>query len=632
MFKSTMFAAFCFCTAHLTFGQGYYNQSPEFLKANSVWAFQKKTGLDFRNGAPIPISSAITSGTIADEGAASVCDPNTGQLLFYSNGTNVWNKNGAIMPNGTGLLSGYSTAQGVCIVPVINEPGRYYVFSLYGASNPTYPVMNTSSGFASLSYSIVDMSLDGGSGDIVPAQKNIKLSSDSLSEAMIAIPGNNCDIWLVVHKLIDPVFLAFHITASGIDTIPVISETGAAIKGKGSFLNPYAYKISCMAVSPDRSRIGITSAPGIFLGPPPTELCGALVCKFNSQDGKVSDAIKITESIVYGVAFSPDNTRIYLGGAGLPQFDISNHDSLAIVNSRVNIAGSSLDTYLRLYRDTLYCMENTPGTNPPQLPAIHIIAQPNKAGLACDYKPRAILFNTDTTAQPHLSLPNEVVFPMPGETFHSLLLDTLVCVNQIRLQAPDEHIEYTWEDGTRDQGRTVTVPGKYWVWSKGSCHDRIDTFVIDGGIEKPVIRINEFELSTLQQYTRYQWMYNGEIVPGATSSKYNVEKNGNYQVIGTNEKGCIDTSDIYVVNNVSVTDPGKITTARIFPNPAQDHIFIQSPIPLSVSIYDIHGKLCMRMYNPEHMSTAGLANGLYLLMLHNEKGEQLQAERLIINK
>ncbi len=49
---------------------------------NNVWIFGPELGLDFNGTSPSTIKSKI----IATEGCASISDPTTGRLLFYSNG------------------------------------------------------------------------------------------------------------------------------------------------------------------------------------------------------------------------------------------------------------------------------------------------------------------------------------------------------------------------------------------------------------------------------------------------------------------------------------------------------------------------------------------------------------------
>src|SRR5687768_1932810 len=76
-------------------------------KEANIWFFGTNAGLDFNSGSPV----AITGGMInTHEGCASVCDAN-GDLLFYSDGITVWNKNHQVMPNGSGLSGDYSSTQ-----------------------------------------------------------------------------------------------------------------------------------------------------------------------------------------------------------------------------------------------------------------------------------------------------------------------------------------------------------------------------------------------------------------------------------------------------------------------------------------------------------------------------------------
>src|SRR5687768_9885609 len=66
---------------------------------NNVWTFGYNNGLDFSTSPP----TFFQNNSEALEGAASVAD-GAGNLLFYSNGNNVWDATGAVMPNGSGIL------------------------------------------------------------------------------------------------------------------------------------------------------------------------------------------------------------------------------------------------------------------------------------------------------------------------------------------------------------------------------------------------------------------------------------------------------------------------------------------------------------------------------------------------
>ena len=121
----------------------------------------------------------------ASEGSSSIADSCTGDLLFYTEGINVWNKNNSIMPNGSGLMGGISSIQPAIIIPSRSNANQYYVFTT-----------NHTTGFR---YSIVDMSLAGGLGDVLTGSKNTLLDA-STSEGVTATMHSNCkDIWVVSH-------------------------------------------------------------------------------------------------------------------------------------------------------------------------------------------------------------------------------------------------------------------------------------------------------------------------------------------------------------------------------------------------------------------------------------------------
>src|SRR6266550_241170 len=71
------------------------------------WFFGIKAGLNFSGGSPIALTTGALSTT---EGCSAISDAQ-GNLLFYTNGVSVWNKNNDVMPNGTGLDGDISTSQ-----------------------------------------------------------------------------------------------------------------------------------------------------------------------------------------------------------------------------------------------------------------------------------------------------------------------------------------------------------------------------------------------------------------------------------------------------------------------------------------------------------------------------------------
>jgi hypothetical protein len=207
----------------------------------NVWAFGDSAGLDFNNTPP----SAIKTGISGWEGTASICDQE-GKLLFYTEGTTVWDRNHQPMPNGADLIGlsrniTYSTTQGALIVPIPGKPHLYYVFSL----------ACTESGdlFGNLYYSIVDMSLNNGKGDVI-SNTGATLLDKGLGEQMTAIRGDNCNIWLVVASRLPGEIRSYSITFDGIDTIPVVSPI-IVRGGRGTLYGS-------VAVSPNRKKIAFS--------------------------------------------------------------------------------------------------------------------------------------------------------------------------------------------------------------------------------------------------------------------------------------------------------------------------------------------------------------------------------------
>ncbi len=482
-----LFSMFFLYSAHLV--AQYYNQRQEFLNANANWTFGDNFGLSFTNGGPTIFQSGIST----FEGCASVSSTTTGELLFYAAGEGgVWNRNHQHMPNGSTLLGNTqgSTTQGVVIVPFIDSPGKYYVFTLDPIGTDQQ-----------LFYSIVDMDEDGGLGDVDPNRMDILLDADSLSEAMIAIPGNNCDVWLLVHTARDPIFKAYHITRNGVNPNPVISTTGQQKQGRGPlytatitiwlFGTPLqftievqtgAYLMGGMAVSPDRSMLTIASyVPACMVGVG-TPWNGLLLAKFDPATGQVSDAIEVENDLQsYHSIFSPDNSKLYTceynvitGNNDLLQFDVTSYDSLAIASSRQFIASMpsvSEGNYFKLYNDTIYITEE-------YIPYLHRINQPNLSGTTCQYEDSAIdlMHNSDLI----MALPADVVFPLPPDTAFAKVLDTLICDDQggITVYAPPGYTSYLWNDGATDSTRILTTTGVYTVLGMDFCDYRMDSFVV----------------------------------------------------------------------------------------------------------------------------------------------------------
>ena len=114
---------------------------------NSHWYFGDKAGLKFNKETLTPSVMSNNYLMETNGGSASISD-NDGNLLFYTDGITVWNRNHEVMPNGTGLFGSSTVSQSVIIVP--KEDDQFYIFSNQAHDLDSH----------GLSYSIVNMTGD----------------------------------------------------------------------------------------------------------------------------------------------------------------------------------------------------------------------------------------------------------------------------------------------------------------------------------------------------------------------------------------------------------------------------------------------------------------------------------------
>jgi large repetitive protein len=345
-------------------------------KQGNIWYFAEYSGLDFTTGTPVPISNGQIHSISPSysEGCSSICD-SSGNLLFYATPTSIWNRNHNLMPNGTGLLGGLSSTQGVLIIPKPTSSDLFYVFTLDEFQN------NLNNG---LRYSIVDMCLDNTMGDVISTSKNILLLDETGEKMAATYHSNGTDIWLVTRKHFTNEFYSYLITENGISN-PVVTSIG--------WSNPNAATYNAfgqMKISPDGSKISFAVGnqnPFILQ-----------LFDFNNETGTISNLIDLPTGgnyPPYGVSFSPDNSKLYVVGlapTGLAQFDLSSGNSDTIINSIFHVpltTGPTLSLGIQLANNgKIYLCQSG---------EIGVINHPNLSGSSCDFISNAISSNSSYT-------------------------------------------------------------------------------------------------------------------------------------------------------------------------------------------------------------------------------------------
>ncbi len=428
-----------------------------------VWCFGANVGFDFNSGVPVTFATGMLWGFPA----ASVSDEQ-GKLLFYTNGDTIWNRQHQIMPNGHGLVvdpllpappaffNQYVNPDGaVMIVPMPDSSNKYYVFSL--TRSGLYPYSGR------LYYSVIDMDLDNGLGDVESRRKSILLdvgfSPGIDGTQLTGVTGDKCNVWLLAtaRSSQGDVLRAYSISKDSIDRRPVTSSINV-VNRKGSGTQ--------ILLSPDRRKLAYAANVTLF--------------DFDPYYGTVNNGVSLQEDTgpyyrYYHVAFSPDGTKLYANATSglttLDQFDISSGDSVTMRQSRQQILQEG--GTLKLAPDGQIYISNQ---DIASRFLYGVISQPNQPGTSCQFIPNTPAFLPGTHSN-GLSFPN-VVPVIHRDTVTTVYKDSAASCDVIHLRASDTTgWNYVWNDGTIDFEKTINTTGIYWVtYYRSPCIMQVDTF------------------------------------------------------------------------------------------------------------------------------------------------------------
>ncbi len=329
------------------------------------WIFGRNAGLHFNIDGSVNSFSGSALNT--REGCSSYSDA-LGNLIMYSDGSNLWNRNHQLMPNGTNLGGNDSSSQSGLIVPNPNDSNIYYLFTV-GAGGVN----------EGLSYNVIDLTLDNGLGDVVSGPINISdiYNSTGWSEKITAVKKTNGDYWVISFS--DDTFYSFTITQSGLAGSPVISNNFHYSSDERGYLK----------VSPDGTKLAIAHMSG-----------GTYLYDFDINTGIVSNemVLDLLGKGGYGVEFSQNSSILYIACGGyvnttefLYQFDLtaqninnSRYEVYTYFNSR---AALQLGGNGKIYwaSDASY--------------NISVINNPNALGPLCDFSFQTVNLGSNLSGQ-----------------------------------------------------------------------------------------------------------------------------------------------------------------------------------------------------------------------------------------
>ena len=224
-----------------------------------------------------------------------------------------------------------SSTQSGIIVPSTGDPKIYYVFTVHDAGEPE-----------GLQYSLVDISLNGGLGDVTI--KNVPIATPVTEKLTAVEHANGTDIWVIAHRYGSDEFLTYLVTPVGLNPAPIVSTTGI----NHPILNNGQGSRGYMKVSPDgqylASATSGTTHAEVFQFDPFT----GVVCNSIILDSHFPPAPFLSTSVMYGVEFSSDSSKLYIGytsylsainlESNIHQFDMAIYNQAAILASGIAIA------------------------------------------------------------------------------------------------------------------------------------------------------------------------------------------------------------------------------------------------------------------------------------------------------
>lgn len=541
-------------------------------KQANKWYFGGLAGVDFASGAPVAFSGSAMNQL---EGCASICDT-SGNTLFYSSGATVWNSNNQPMPNGFGLLGDNNSAQAAIIVQAPGSNSMYYIFT-----TPT-------SGTGDMCYSIVDMTLQGGLGDVTT--KNSPMFSNSTEKVTAVYHANGTDIWIIGHEFNTNNFYAFLLTATGVNPVPVITSSGTV---HNSVLGFAGY----MKGSHHGQKLAYACTINMNL----VELFD-----FDNSTGIPSNPISfpnITEA--YGLEFSPDDSKLYAteeNPALVVQWDLNAGSSAAIIASQTTVANAnSACAALQLGPDGKIYLAKRFGQ------FLGVINDPNLAGSACNFADDFVPMAIGTSCQ--YGLPNYFQGMFTAVTLPIALFSAPnhicpgTCTNFINNSV--DATSYVWNFpgavpsvslDINPTGICYNNPGQFDVELVATNATGSDTLSLSNFITvypyPPPQGISQHGDTLLANpgAVHYQWYHDGNVIPGATDYFYVAADGGDYNVVATDQNDCEVEAVIFDV----VASAGALmhsTLISLFPNPVHGDLNVSGFFSGAECSYTIYNSL-----------------------------------------
>jgi hypothetical protein len=601
-------------------------------KEQNNWFFSSTLGLNFGSTPP----STLNMGqTFTQNGTASISDGN-GNLLFYTNGTTVFNQNHLTMANGSGLFGSLGSQQTALIIKQPSSNDLYYIFTVGSATNQIY------------NYSIVDISLAAGIGSVTI--KNAPLWNPTTNSSRILSGTQHCngiDYWIVCHELGTAVFHSYLLTASGVNTVAVVSIAG----------NSLCCSNGAMKLSPNGKKIAVITRPQTTNGE-------ITINDFDNSTGAVLSNSLVLNGIAklpIGIEFSPSGNLFYgAGGMGgtatstisntIMQWNLCAGDNQA-VNASMQVLSSPVTTINSA--NTAYGLMQT-GPNGKIYVSrtsqfwIAVVDYPDSIGASSSFVNQGIYTHPIVSA---LGLPNFITsnlrtspIKLPGYTVtcQDVSFNALTSTQQLCAASGYTLLSSFWDFGDPLSGNSNTTTalnathhysslGTYTASFIAHYQCTSDTikqiisivnaspsFSVTG---KTTICKGESATLTANGAYSYSWSTNSTSNSVVVSPTLNTQ----YTVVATNTTNACKTIKTHSITVAKCT--GLINFKEeesdflVYPNPTDGNFIIVTNVLVNLFIYNKLGQLVYKSLNEIGKQTINLSElerGIYFIELSNQ--------------
>lgn len=528
-------------------------------RENFTWPVGAKDLLRFDNNTLAPSSTQrVPNPDYTLEGVAVANDPETGDLLFYHDGHQVFTKFSTVMPGGTdigGKIQG-STGQGAAIFVIPDCTRKKFIVFSNDADHSVFPFQK-----GKLYYSIVDMS--NGIGIVTQAKTLIR---SDLDEGMTVINDfPNGKSWLVAKLMDVNKFVSIPLTANATQ----LTNTNNHVVSNFSFPTGIFASIYTLRYNPQRGLIAMSG----FL---PAATVGTV--NFNLQTGVVSNFVLVDnqalnnqgnaqQSMVIDVCWSPNGNKLYAitqKHMNLYQYDFSNGMNRTLIISdpaSVDNGGMKVDP-----SGKIWVINNTLPINPLAPTSSFYVSRihnPNATGGACNL----VMNDFFLFSNAFFFFPVHAEYdPTPISAALTQSGNVSICQNDTLSLGVTNGSQYLWSNGATSASLQVSAAGSYscQLTLANGCVVQSDTLVVSMNNAPQVFAGLDTNVSCGQKVTlqasssepvTLQWLGNPN--PGAN---YPQVGNGSYIVEAMSTvTGCknYDTVEVIEVNgNISVVANG----------------------------------------------------------------------------